>query len=422
MPIYTLPTFVRTALAHYKSKRQLADDYLRFRALEAVYATVVKYVGTTFALIAADYDTDLADAAHASIFDSSSLGGWLDAVEIVCHQATALPDCVRDHCTIYSDYQTHGSRDSLDTICDHINAVVHHLRTLGYALKPYKHLTITRVLRSIVTIRNKCAHGAQDPLFFSQVEPHLFAALRLLLTVIPFSVFTLWGKHGSNSVKLVEYPPPYSRRAPRDHFWIESHLLSNQFTTVIPFLSYKPDSKTVYCLNATVAPDGSASEFIDYDTGYVIYREVPRTWPQMAPSSRRLIRPARHTDYNRHIDVLTRDFIWTEIPLVPTHAHASVTDVGVYLFTTPVALGQLHLEVILYVGKTTNLQERLRSYLRIKYDYDDNRPWIKHMFSVYKEHLKMLFTPIPRDQLPQIERAIYETTMPEYNLITPPAN
>ena len=82
------------------------------------------------------------------------------------------------------------------------------------------------------------------------------------------------------------------------------------------------------------------------------------------------------------------------------------------------ALGSIVIDIILYVGKTTDLKSRLRSYVRIKEGYD-TRPGISHMFSVYGERVKMLFSPCPPNTLADIENAIYHTTMPEYNLISP---
>ena len=43
------------------------------------------------------------------------------------------------------------------------------------------------------------------------------------------------------------------------------------------------------------------------------------------------------------------------------------------------------------------------------------------MFSTYNETIRMLFAPSSEVQIANIERAIYETTMPEFNLVTPPA-
>ena len=92
-----------------------------------------------------------------------------------------------------------------------------------------------------------------------------------------------------------------------------------------------------------------------------------------------------------------------------------------YIFAAEVGLLGRPTEVILYVGKTTSLRERLRSYVRIKKGYDSSRPEITRMFETYGEAAKMHFSASSVDQIARLERAIYETTMPEFNLMAPPA-
>lgn len=416
--MYRLPTFVRSTLDQYTSKRGLADDYLRFGALQSVYATVIKYVGTTFALIAADHHPDLKDEAWGSIFDSTSLGGWIQAADSVCRISSKLPDKVKSYCEVYSAYRRHQRRDILDKITDYINIIVAELTNRGYRIDSGKSLNLIRVLKYTITIRNKCAHGVPDPLFFSRVESAFFSSLKLILKLIPFSEFTFWGEYGSNSIEFIEHPPPYKRKSPYTHFWVESDLLSDNRSENIPFLVYKTDSRTIYCLNDKVDVDSPTSEFIDHSSGYVIYREVRRDWPKRPPSPRRLIRP-RH--YERHMSILHRDFNWRNIILTNANIEACSDEIGVYVFVTQVPLGSLQVEVILYVGKTNNLKDRLRAYVRIKQGYDDTRPGISHMFKVYGDRAKMQFSPLRADELAAVENAIYETTMPEYNFIAPPS-
>lgn len=132
--MYRLPTFVRSTLDQYTSKRGLADDYLRFGALQSVYATVIKYVGTTFALIAADHQPDLKDEAWGSIFDSTSLGGWMQAADAVCRISSKLPENVKSYCEIYSAYRRHQYRDTLDKITDYLNIIIAELTNRGYRI------------------------------------------------------------------------------------------------------------------------------------------------------------------------------------------------------------------------------------------------------------------------------------------------
>ena len=416
--MYSLPTFIRSTLDQYTNKRELTDDYLRFGALQSVYATVIKFVGTTFALISADHTPDLKDEAWGAIFDSTSLGGWIQATNIVCRISSKLSDDVRSYCDVYSAYRHHSSRDVLDKITEHINSVISQFANLGYRIEPGRRLNLLRALEYIIVVRNKCAHGVPDPLFFSRIESALFSSLKLILTIIPFSAFTFWGKYGSSSIEFIEQPPRHRTRLPRGHFWVESNLLSSSHTESIPFLAYKADSRSIYCLNNKVTAESSTSEFIDHSSGYVVYREVRRDWPQEPPSPTRLIRPR---NYESSTHLLSRHFNWREITLTKSSVDACADDVGVYVFKTMVTLGALKTDLILYVGKTTNLKERLRSYLRIKQGYDDTRPGISHMFRVYGDAARMLFSPVSSEILSRIELAIYDITMPEYNFAIPPS-
>ena len=392
---------------------------MRYRALESVYAATVKYVGTTFALIAADCDTDIKELAWSKIFESSSLGGWLEAVEAVCISSKSLPAPIREYCNDHSDYTQHPARDRLDKLADHINHVVEELQRLGYRIHTPRSLSLRRALAYSVTIRNKCAHGALDSLFFKRIEPHYAKALKLILQLLPLSKFRFWGTYGSNSLEFVESPPKHRAPSGTSHFWVESDLLSSGLTKDIPFLLYKDDSRTIYCLNDRVDLDNPVAEYIDYGSGHVLSWDVPIGVYQPRP---RLAAPIRPRDYANHIRVLDRQFDWKEIRLTSAVVDACPSDSAVYMFTTPVSLGDRNSDVILYIGKTTNLSERMKSYLRIKKGYDDTRPELSYMFHVYDQAIKLLFSPIPETHIASVERAIYETTMPEYNIKSPPAN
>ncbi|MDE0024763.1 MAG: GIY-YIG nuclease family protein [Spirochaetaceae bacterium] len=389
---------------------------MKYKAIESVYAATVKYVGTVFALIASDCDPDLHFDSWNKIFRSSSLGGWLQAAELVCANSKTLPEPVREYCADYSTYRTHPSRTDLDRIKQHLSAVVDELHRSGYRIEIPKSLSILRVLACSITIRNKCAHGALDSLFFSRIESDYAKALKIVLQLIPFASFTLWGAYGRNSLELVE-SPRHLDRLPNTRFWIESELLSRGQARDFPFLIYREDSKSVYCLNEDVDIDNPVAEYIDYGSGSVVSREVSLSLPSRPIMLPRHLRPR---DYAEHGRTLRRAFKWRNIPLTKASIDTCTDDSGIYLFTTAMELGERAIDVILYVGKTTNLRSRLRSYLRIQGGYDDSRPEISYMFATYKKKLTLMFTPVPVPQLGRVERAIYETTMPEYNIISPP--
>ena len=399
----------------YLSGRTLPDDYSKYKTLESVYAATTKYVGTTFALIAADRDPELRQETWGRVFDSSSLGGWLDAADCVCRYAAKLPDDIRSYCAEYSDYRKHSCKDDLDQIAKHLKVVTAELEENGYKLEQPRSLNLIRALRYSVEIRNKCAHGAIDSPFFNRIDTDYYKALKIILRLIPFFKLTFWGRYGSNAIELTEWPPERHRRTRDAHFWAESQLLSNGFTKDIPFMVYREDSQSTYFLNDRVSADEPISEFIDYQQGNVIYRSVHREWH--GTGSSRVIRPR---NYQQQVGVLSGEFAWREIPLTLSGVDVTPNDTGVYIFTTKISLGGRSLEVVLYVGKTTNLTERVKSYIKIRKGYDSRRE-IAYMFETYKEDVKMFFAPVPATRIASVERAIYETTMPEFNMIAPPA-
>ena len=415
-----LPTFIKDALDDYRSHRAVDDEYVRYKALETVCAITIKYVGTTLSLIASDYyKEELKHEIWNCVFRSSSLGGWLDAADMVCRHSADLPNEVRDHCRGYTLYRTHPNKDALESISQDLQFVVKELNeSYGYNIVPPQSLSILRALRVTVELRNKSAHGALKITFFDRIEGSLFKALKQLLTIIPFSIFVFRGKYGSSyAVPFIE-PGSLERREREAHFWADSSLLKEGFCSHIPFLSYREDSRMVYFLNGAVGKNGLA-EYIDYRTGIVTANEVGSTTNVTGHPNGNPLRP-RHFEF--HSGVLARvDLHWSSVSLSSTGVSNASEVAGVYVFTASVDLGDHELEIILYVGKTKNLQDRIKHYLRVKRGYDTSRREIAAMFNTYGNSLLMKFSPLVVGDIDAVERAIYETTMPEYNLIAPTA-
>ena len=418
--INTLPTFIRTALENYISLRGGIDDvYLRYKALENVYAVTIKYVGTTFALIAADVSSDLRDEAWRQIFSSSSLGGWLDAVDSVCKVQKQLPPNIAQFCLEYSDYSKHAERQNLDRIYDNFLAISKELQVYGYRFDVQKKMNVRRALGLAIGVRNKFAHGSLQPPFFHRIETDLFLALKRTLSVIPFPRFVFWGTYGRNAYEFIERDPKLKRRKHDCYFWVQSDLLKEKFTELIPFLSYREDSKSIYFLNSKPDEKASTAEYVDYESGQVRYIDVDANWMEDYRIASSATRPK---GYTHRMNVLTgHQLAWRKLLLTRDGINLATNDEsGVYMFVTDVNLGGKPIEVVLYVGKTEDLKGRLESYLRIKGGYDSSRPEISRMFEVYEARLSILFAPLPEASIASVERAIFETTMPEYNLNTPP--
>lgn len=393
------------------------DDYSRYKALESVLATTIKYVGTSFALIAADrQEYGLQDDVWSAIFDSSSLGGWLKAAEIVCKREKELPDGLKRYCREFNLYKEHPQLKRLNEICENMNQIAECLCRYGYDLQKQTSPNLIRALEFGVTVRNKCAHGALNSPFFSQIERPFLDMLKQLLYLIPFSKLVFWGSYGSNAFKFVEHPPKLFHRRCNRYFWAESELLSTKSTDSIPFMLYNQDARCIYFLNNQVSVDDPKGEYIEYGSGKVKYSEVRREWSRSS-HPKRMIRPRNYQD---HVNILRQSISWRHIKLNKAAIEAESKVTGIYVFSTKVALGACKVDVILYVGKTTDLADRMKAYLRIKGGYSDQRPEIAHMFKIYKENVQLYFSTVPKAKIAEIERAIYEVVMPEFNLITPP--
>ena len=413
----SLPTFVRKIFEEYMIQQDISDYYSKYRLLEAAYATIVKYAGMTFALLAADHDDDLKQDVWGHILDSASLGGWVAAINAACQRLSGpQTQCeVRAYCNDYSAYGRHPQKGVLDEMADNLNSIVTKLDERGYVVEHTRSLNLIRVMELIVVLRNKVAHGAFTPIFFEQIEQPLLKTLKLLMTLVPFSKFVCWGRYAGRSMEFVERPTAKGHPSHEQLFWIESDLLSCPMSGE-PFLIYREDARMFFFLNSAVSTDDPQGEYVDYVSGHVKYREVTRDWERV----RRTAREVRPRNYQRHFQALSTKLAWREIPLTTPGQQSCSNEVGVYVFTTEVSLGGYPLDVVLYVGKTTNLRERVASYLRIFKKYDAKRSEISYMFDTYGRNLKLNFAAADKRRIASLERAIYEVTMPEYNILAPP--
>ena len=414
-----LPSFIWYPFDTYSRSRALDDAYYKYRALESVSATLIKYVGTTFSLIGADQGKFLEEATSGRIFSSSSLGGWVSATDYVCAQSKQLPEQVKSYCSLFSDYRKHPEREILDKLAVSVNRIQALLEERGYRTEEARSLNLCRAMNYLVEFRNKCAHGSLDVPFFASAEPHLFQALQILLSMIPFDVFTLWGRYGNYTVRL-RGRPEYIKRRRDAHFWIESQLLEQGFTEKIPFLVYRAEDTRIYCLNDAVRDRGTECEFIDYGTGKVVYREVDYDSMETSSTGDDRILGLQPTKFREHAETLGKKLRWREVPVTQSAIETQGEESGVYLFIASVKVYGRRLDSVLYVGQTRSLKERLRHYVRTKKGYDVTRQEISRMFDKYGPHLKFIFAGTELKELDKTERSLFEVLRPEFNQKSPP--
>ena len=324
---------------------------------------------------------------------------------------------VRAYCGAYSDYSKHPNKGHLDRIANDLNLAIRKVNELGYKLDELESCNLRKALRVAVQIRNKHAHGNLEPPLLSGIEPLLLRAFKGIINLIPFSEFVFYGAYASKVYEFVERPPKLKTRKRDSYFWVESRLFKAGYSDNVPFLSYNEGPRTIYFLNDR--PKNGIAEYIEYESGQIRYYDVDLEWSLEDVNSARLLRPR---SLAVHMDVLSRfKPEWKRILLTKDGVEAtSNSDVGVYIFTNNVALGSRSNDVVLYVGKTTDLKCRLEHYLRIQKGFDRSRPELTRMFAQYAQDIRIMFAPLPKSGIGLVERAVYETTMPEYNLRAPP--
>lgn len=411
------PSFLLEAHDAYIRCSQLGDDYFKFKALESTFATLVKYLGTTFSVMALDKAPPVGAEAASLIFSSSSLGGWIDAIEKVCQKATHFETAQQSHCKFFSQYKNHPDKSALKNIERELTTVTRLLNERGYRLDFPKSTSIVRALRYLVQFRNKLAHGALDIPFFVKAEPAYKHCLAMLLELVPFDMFEFWGHYGNYSVSF-SGRPIYLDERPKYTFWITSNLLSGGVASSVPFVQYQEEARSVFFLNDEASEDEPESQFIDYTSGKVIYRKIDFDWRTINRAE--VVTQLQWHRYLEYRKILSNEmFEWVEVPISESSLNVLSDQSAIYVFHIDLDILSDKMRHILYVGKTGDIRTRLRSYLRVQKGYDESRPAISRMFELYGDAVKFRYALTPKESLALIERAVYEAVRPEFNLIAP---
>ncbi len=418
-----LPTVVLRAFEQYVSRTKSTDVADRYKSLEAAWSATIKYAGTAAVAAAEVYYPRRRQEVADRILGSSSLGGWVDAVSVLCRCSGDLPPRARAYTKLLNTYKKHPDRAALDELSSILSTALEPLRQRGYRIESDKSPSLLRIFEKVVTIRNKHAHGYLSPQVLHRVEGPLFKALKRTLRLVPFSSITLKAPYGPISCEFVGLWPQKTPQPPRfDELWSEGDLLEAQAVRTSPFAVYHSDSEKVYFLNSAIDESGRG-EYIDHETGAVRYWEVAESWTNGAQPRRRSRRPdaAEIAEARCRLrDVAPLQ--WEEVPL-STEALQQVKDrAGVYCFRSEAAPEWTGLGApILYVGSTSkDMGSRLREYLRYRQGYDASRREIAQMFRAY-EDLRLWFAQTGATEAIKLEQAIWASSQPAYNLVAPRA-
>ncbi len=417
-----LPTFVHRALQQYKSRSASSDVADRYKSLEAAWSSAIKYVGSIAVSVASVYCARRQPEVADAILRSSSLGGWVQAMQRVCASSRELPCHVAEYLATFRDYKKHPEKDALDEISESLRKALRPLQQRGYTLHPPKSPSLLRVLEIAVAIRNKHAHGYLNPRVLDELEEPLFRALKSTLLLIPFRAATMMAPYGRSTCRLTGAPPQKVPDAPRrDELWVEGEPLGSEAVSVGPFAVFHGDSERVFFLNAAGTGSGP-TEYIDHATGLIKYWDLPEGSVNGAHLSRSARRP-EHTavaEADRWLREGTLE--WREVELTKAALCGVQGKSGVYCFVNDLGAGAASIgAAILYVGSSRHdMASRLREYLRHRERYDSRREEIVQMFKAYRK-IRLLFAPTAPEDAVEFEQAIYAASQPAYNLRAPRA-
>lgn len=417
-----LPTFVHRALQQYKSRAASSDVADRYKSLEAAWSSAIKYVGSVAVAVASVHcsrrETEVADA----ILGTSSLGGWLRAMDLLCASCRDLPCHAADYTTAFSNYRKHPEKDALDGISRTLSEALRPLQQRGYRILSPRSPSLLRVLEQVVAIRNKHAHGYLNPRVLNDLEGPLYQALKSTLILIPFRAATMMAPYGRSTCRLVGSPPQKVPDAPRsDELWVEGEPLGVGPVSVAPFAVFHGDSEQVFFLNQ--AADGSGpAEYIDHATGLVKYWDLPERCANGASRSRPARRPEPVEVAKADRWLRETDLEWSEVALTKESLLGVKGKSGVYCFVNDLGPGAANVTTaILYVGSSRgDMAGRLREHLRHRERYDSTRREIAQMFEAYRK-IRLLFAPTSPEDAVELEQAIYAASQPAYNLRAPRA-
>lgn len=417
-----LPTFVHRALQQYNSRSASSDVADRYKSLEAAWSSAIKYVGSVAVSVASVHCTRREPEIADAILSTSSLGGWVRAMDLLCATSRELPCHVAEYVATFNNYKKHPEKEALDEISGTLSEALRPLQQRGYCVVSPKSPSLLRVLELAVAIRNKHAHGYLNPRVLNELEGPLYRALKSTLLLIPFRAATMMAPYGRSTCRLTGSPPKKVPDAPRsDELWVEGEPLGSEPVSVGPFAVFHGDSERVFFLNQAGGGSGPA-EYIDHATGSIKYWDLPEGCVNGAPLLRSARRPEPAEVAGADRWLRESDLEWKEVELNKESLRSVKGKSGVYCFVNDLGSGAARLgAAILYVGSSrSDMASRLREYLRHRERYDSRRAEIAQMFKAYRK-IRLLFAPTNPEDAVEFEQAIYAASQPAYNLRAPRA-
>jgi len=415
-----LLTPVHQAYKQYRECQSINDPFVRYRYLENTVSALVKLSSITALMIAKSFSNPVYLKATHEVFSSSSLGGWVNGLKSVACRAKDFPTQQAEHLRSYTAIEPGAASELIGAIQAHFNCILEEFEKKGYKCEHLKKPNLLTLFEKVVFIRNKLAHGALDIPILHKIEDFYAKAIKILLLAPQLGNFEMFGKVGSYAKHFRGEPKLLVREAPDYLFWLESPLLKGGLLEVAPFLHYNCDTADIFFLNDSVTESGRSVEYILYRNGQIVYQPVTLDGSGDPTSKSSSLSFSIYQQHKEYLATVANN--WKRLG-IKISALPSIEDGTpcVYVFQVPLKVLGNSNRHILYVGKTLELQTRLKSYIRIHKGYDDSRLEIVRMFESYGTDIELWYRKCAaRSEIAKIERAIYESYRPEFNLIAPP--
>ena len=418
-----IPTPIEKTYKNYESIFNAIDECQRYNELERVYCSLIKHIAITFLILAKDHNNELYQDACNIIIRSSSLGSWVEVIDKICSELKDSTEEIKKYKIFFCAFDNHEYIGILKECNIFFGGIKRIFKSKGYSVDEIKKLNFRRMLKEIVYIRNKIAHGKLTLIEYGKIIDNYEPILKLWLYCIPFDSFKLYGAHADRRVSFVGYDPKLIRGECHGHFWVESDLLKNGHTTNLPFIQYIQDTKEIYYLNGDVKKNKNSVEHICYSSGDVKYFLVDidnielKDFQYCNPElSYKPLEKALNMIENIH------GAKWVELNITESSiSRLPETGFMVYMFYIETDVFRKELSDVLYVGQSTRPQDRFKHYLAISKGYDRTRDNIMKMFKRYSDRLKFKYCLLEKKQeLNIVETAIYNIFSPPSNMISPP--